>query len=149
MWEHQMFLKFIMFEGSVHVPLSIRIPGIQPTRRAELVEHIDLFPTICDLVGAEVPAEVQGRSLLPLLGVDPAPRDWRTAVFSQIADIQMIRTDKHKLNVYGGVPGELYNLQSDPDECRNLVADSDHRQTLAQLRARLRDWNDANAPRED
>jgi len=92
MWEHRMFLKFCMYEASVHVPLFISIPGTGPARRSELVEHVDLFPTICDLVGAETPDDVQGRSLLPLLSTGPAPVDWRDAVFSQIRGVQMMRT---------------------------------------------------------
>ena len=140
MWEHQLFLKFCMYEGSVHVPLSIRIPGTPSTRRNELVQHVDVFPTICDLVGTMTPVEVQGRSLMPLLGPHPAPTDWHDAVFSQIGDLQMIRTTSHKLNVYAGIPGELYDLQNDPGEFRNLVADSDHRQTVETLLARLREW---------
>ena len=148
MWEHRMFLKFCMYEASVHVPLLVRVPGRSPARRGELVEHIDVFPTICDLVGAETPGAVQGRSLLPLLGPDPAPADWRDAVFSQIGDLKMIRTTSHKLNVYGNTPGELYDLQGDPNEFRNLVADGDHRQTVEGLHARLQGSQAANAPSE-
>ena len=44
MGEHRMFLKFCMYEGSVHVPLFISVPGIRPARRSELVEQVDLFP---------------------------------------------------------------------------------------------------------
>lgn len=145
MWEHRMFLKFCMYEGSVHVPLFVSIPGTRPTRRSELVEHVDVFPTICDLVGAETPDEVQGRSLLPLLGTGPVPGDWRDAVFSQIRDVQMIRTRDKKLNAYGGRPGELYDLQNDPGEFHNLVADGDYRQTVERLHVRLREWERANA----
>ena len=67
MWEHELFLKFIMYEASVHVPLLIQVPGVAPGVRTELVEHVDLFPTICELVGAEAPGTVQGTSLCPLV----------------------------------------------------------------------------------
>ena len=79
--------------------------------RAEFAEHVDVFPTICDLLRVEIPAPVQGRSLVPLLGGAPTPADWRDAVFSQIGDHVMVRTAEWKLNVYGGEPGELYDLR--------------------------------------
>ncbi len=146
MWEHQLFLKFCMYEGSIHVPLSIRIPGAPSTRRNELVQHIDVFPTICDLLGVETSSEVQGRSLLPLLGEDPTPANWHDAVYSQIGDLQMIRTTSHKLNVYGGAPGELYDLQDDPDEFRNLIGEADHRHTVNALFQELQKWETATGP---
>ncbi len=146
MWEHELFLKFVMYEASVHVPLLIDVPGTAPGVRHELVEHVDLFPTLCDLVGAPIPGSVQGRSLVPLLGTAEAPADWREAVYSQIGSIEMVRTDTHKLNVYGGVPGELYDLQQDPYEFYNRVAEPERDGTVASLVARLDSWRMATAP---
>ena len=48
LWDHRIFLKKCMYEGSVHVPLFVSVPGIAPTDRSQLVEHVDLFPTISD-----------------------------------------------------------------------------------------------------
>jgi arylsulfatase A-like enzyme len=146
MWEHKLFLKFVMREASVHVPLLIDVPGLAPTVRNEFVEHVDLFATICELVGADVPGTVQGRSLLPLLGSDPAPADWRDAVFSQIRDVEMVRTSRWKLNVYGGEPGELFCLEEDPDEFYNRIADPACADTVRVLAERLQAWRDTNRP---
>ncbi|MBN1670763.1 MAG: sulfatase-like hydrolase/transferase [Kiritimatiellae bacterium] len=145
MWEHELFLKFCMYEGAVHVPLLMSVPGLQPGARDELVEHIDLFPSICELVGAECPDTVQGRSLVPLLGTGPAPDDWRDAVFSQIGTLQMIRTRDWKLNVYNGAPGELYDMRNDPDEFDNRIAAPDCADQVKVLLGRLREWEKANA----
>lgn len=145
MWEHQLFLKFVMREASVRVPLLIDVPGLAPTVRDELVEHVDLLPTICGLVGAEVPDTVQGRSLVPLLGGDRAPADWRDAVYSQIGDVQMVRTNRHKLNVYGGQPGELYDLDNDPDEFYNRIGDPAYASVTEELSARLLGWTAATS----
>jgi len=146
MGEHKMFLKFCMYEGSVHIPLLIHIPGKKSGVRSELVEHIDLFPTICELVGAECPGTVQGRSLVSLLGETRAPEDWRDAVFSQIGDVEMIRTKEWKLNVCAGRPGELYDLKNDPHEFYNLVKDSQYEKTVEALLARLKEWRALNSP---
>lgn len=146
MWEHELFLKFVMREASVHVPLLIDAPGVEPGVRSELVEHVDLFPTLCEWAGAPVPETVQGRSLVPLLGTAPAPADWRDAVYSQIGDVFMIRTADAMLNVYGGEPGEYFDLATDPHEFYNRIADPAYAGQIADLRARLRAWERANQP---
>ncbi len=137
LWDHRIFLKKCMYEGSVHVPLFVSVPGIAPTDRSQLVEHVDLFPTISDLVGAPVPDSVQGRTLTPLLGPDTAPADWRRSVFAQVNDLQMIRTDDWKLNLYAGVPGELYDLNEDCGEFYNLVGASGSNQVVDDLQRQL------------
>jgi arylsulfatase A-like enzyme len=105
---------------------------------------VDLFPTMCELVGAPIPDSVQGRSLVPLLRQDPAPGDWRDAVFSQIGDVFMIRTSEFKLNVYGGEPGELFGLRDDPREFYNRIDDPAYAGTVASLFERLKAWEAAN-----
>ncbi|MCH8293395.1 sulfatase-like hydrolase/transferase [Candidatus Poribacteria bacterium] len=146
MWEHQLFLKFNMREASIHVPLLIDLPQCHPAVRQELVEHIDLFPTICELTGASCPKSVHGNSLVPLLGDDSTPHGWRDAVFSQIGDVQMIRTDQWKLNVYDGIPGELYDLKSDSKEFYNRISEPSAADTTASLMNRLKAWEEAHRP---
>lgn len=151
LWEHELFVKFNMYEGSVHVPLMIDVPGTSPGVRDELVEHVDLFPTICDLVGARCPRTVQGESLLPLLGNDPAPTGWRDAVFSEMhraaigGTLEMVRTRSNKLNAYNGVPGELYDLDEDDGEMDNRLSDPRYRETRGDLFERLRRWRSDTA----
>lgn len=82
--------KASVYEDGVHMPLIVRGPGVAGGRRLrELVSHVDLVPTILQVLGFEVPANVQGRSLVPLLegrseggGVGGAPA-WRELVFSE------------------------------------------------------------------
>jgi len=88
LWEHQVFLKFVFREASVHVPLFICHPDIQTGIRHELVEQVDIFPTICELTNTHCATTVHGRSLGSLLGNRSTPDGWRTAVFSQIGSIQ-------------------------------------------------------------
>ncbi len=144
-WEHEMFLKFNMREASVHVPLLIDVPGGESGTRSELVEHIDLFPTICDLVGANTPDSVQGCSLTPSLETGEPNGSWRDAVFSQIADQRMIRTETEKLNVYGDESGEYFNLGEDPKEFQNRIGDTECSDRVKALRARLDRWYEDTA----
>jgi arylsulfatase A-like enzyme len=150
--ENELFLKFVMRESSVRVPLMLRVPGKQPGERNELVEHTDLFPTLCELLGFDTPSTVQGRSLAPLLGEEPAPSDWRTAVFSQIdhcdidSNVEMIRTERWKLNLYDSTPGELYDLSRDSQEFYNLIGAEAHAATVDELYGRLTRWREEMAP---
>ena len=144
-WEHEMFLKFNMRDASVHVPLLIDVPGVAAGTRTELAEHIDLFPTICDLVGADISDRVQGRSLLPSIRAGAPGQGWRDAVFSQIGDIKMIRTQSEKLNVYGDESGEYYNLGPDPREFHNLIDDGGSADRVMALRDRLDRWQSDTA----
>lgn len=78
--EHDWWAKNRMplYEEISHIPLFVHHPAHADqagTRRAALTQTIDLMPTLCDLFGAEIPAEVQGRSLLPLLTVDEEQHD--------------------------------------------------------------------------
>jgi arylsulfatase A-like enzyme len=123
LYDHELFLKFCMYEQSVHVPFVVRGPGRKPAMRTELVEHVDLFPTLCEIAGTEIPDSVEGCSLKPLLDGGAVPDDWRPIVFSQINSFFMARTEKWKLMMREGRPVELYDLVADPSEFHNRVAD--------------------------
>ena len=147
MWEHEMFLKFCMYEASVRVPLVVYVPGGQPGTRSELVEHVDLLSTICELTGAEIPDSAQGRSLRALLdcGNPGDGNTWRDAVFSQIGNLQMVRTTDWKLNAYEGHPGELYDLADDPKEFENRIDDPACEGTVDTMFGWLKEWEMINA----
>jgi choline-sulfatase len=145
MWEHEMFLKFCVYDGSVRVPLIVDVPGMDAGDCAEFAEHVDLLPTLCELAGAECPEDRHGCSLVPLLQGQPAPTEWRNAVFSQIGHVRMIRTSEWKLNTYDGKPGELFDLHNDPNEWRNRVLDPACRDVVQSLAGRLEEWNARHA----
>lgn len=148
--EHGLLTKFVTREASIHIPLMISLPDGRAGDADALAEHVDLFPTVCELLGAATPDSVQGRSLVPLLE-GRVPDDWRPAVFSEIHEnckphIRMIRTREWKLNTYDDAPGELYDLAADPQELCNLIGRDEHRHVQAELEARLRDWEKAITP---
>jgi len=132
--DHGLFWKGPFFyEGMVRVPLIISCPGkfAQGLRREELVELVDLAPTLLEAVGLPVPGRMQGRSLLPLLMGQSEVADWRNSVYCEYynampwhdrqAFATMYFDGRFKLNVYHGEPiGEMYDLATDPHEFDNL-----------------------------
>ncbi len=140
--DHGLLLKGpLMYEGAVRVPLILRWPGRLPAgvRRGELVQWIDLCSTVLEAAGAPPLPGDQGRSLLPLArgDADAAPRGWALCEYRNSGHpydppvhVTMLRRGRHKLIIHHGAPatgrargGELYDLEADPEERRNLWAD--------------------------
>ena len=146
---HRMVDKhYVMYEDVVRVPLAICGPSIEPgtTGIPHFVTNVlDLAPTLVELTGVESSPGFHGRSLVPLLRGD-VPRDWPDMVVVSYNGQQfglysqrMIRTSRWKY-VWNPVDqDELYDLDSDPAELHNLVADPDVSPELAGLRTRLLD----------
>lgn len=134
-----------MYEHTVGTPLIFRGPNIPKRRRSAAQCYLrDLYPTVCELVGVEIPKTVEGLSLAPILrGKAKSVRD---CVFGHYGDSQrMIRTDRWKLIHYPLVGKyQLFDLSADPNELENLAGDPQHAQLLDRLRAKLEAWQRDN-----
>jgi arylsulfatase A-like enzyme len=149
--DHGMHGKFVFYEGSVHVPLLMRLPGaIKPgTVIKAPASHIDLFPTILDYCGKAGNAS-EGRSLRPLIdGIDPGTN--RVAVSEWPATRVpgfMICDGRWKL-LYGRTANApsldaLYDLQTDPQELNNLIGKNPQREQyrteVTRMKGLLVEW---------
>ncbi len=140
--------KLSCYEGGLRVPLIVRWPGgtKEGLVREELVATVDILPTILEAVGAEVPAGLAGRSMLPLLGTDPVAwreylfaeyhshyppiyfpqRTVRDARFKLIVNLLRDRMNPVALAGTAGIPGRAYVTSSDiaaaSDEVRQAYA---------------------------
>lgn len=133
--EHGWYDKRWMFEESLVMPLVMRWPGvIEPGTRVEaLVQNIDHAPTFLDAAGMEVPEDMQGRSLVPLLrDGGRTPDDWRTAIYyyysgeavHAVAAHNGVRTDRYKLFFLPDTDEwQMFDLETDPQE---MVSVHDH-----------------------
>ncbi|UCD28165.1 MAG: sulfatase-like hydrolase/transferase [Planctomycetota bacterium] len=139
----------MMYEELVRVPFIISWPGsIKPAVRKELVSQVDLLPTLCDLAGVQVPKDIDGKSLRPLLfGASMSQPVWRDAIFSEYygkqnwrAPIRVVRTGSYKYIRYLKYGEELYDLKKDPHELTNLTDSPEHRHIKKELSARLERW---------
>ena len=146
--EHGLADKRWAYEESIRDPLLIRYPRLikAGSTPGQLVLNIDIAPTLLDLAGVAIPKTMQGRSLLPLL-TDPAT-PWRRSLltdyfqekgFPRVPTWQAVRTDRWKYIHYPDLADmdELYDLQSDPIEVKNLIKAAGAQKELKQLRAEL------------
>ena len=120
--EHGIWEKTRFYEASVRVPLIIRWPKSFAGGRIinENVNLCDLFATLCDLAGLEIPAGLDSRSLLPLLQGNAAA--WNNESISQMGkDHVMIKRDALKYQYYGEHPEVLFDLKTDPRETTNVA----------------------------
>lgn len=65
--DHDLWEKHTNLENATRAPLIVAAPGIKPGQTNSLSEHLDIFPTICDLAGLNIPTQLQGKSLKPLM----------------------------------------------------------------------------------
>lgn len=137
---HGLLGKQNLYEHSARAPLLLRGPGVPRGRSPALVYLSDLVPTVCELLGVEPPAEIDGRSLAPILrGEATGVRDVLGLAYK---DVQRALTDgRWKLIRYPLVDvTQLFDLERDPHETRDLAADPEQAARVAALLERLRAW---------
>jgi arylsulfatase A-like enzyme len=148
--EHGWFDKRWIFEQSLRTPLLVMWPGVikAGSVSSEMVSNLDYGETFLDAAGIAVPAEMQGRSMMPILRAQP-PADWRTEFYyhyyehpavHNVARHYGIVTDRYKL-VYFYEPEfnywELFDLKNDPDELKSVYDDPSYADVQKQLHADL------------
>jgi N-acetylglucosamine-6-sulfatase len=148
--EHGLIDKRNAYEESMRVPMLAYAPGlIAPgTTVSALVRNVDVAPTILDLAGVRSQHDVDGRSVLPALRGRPLPPGgdflyeyyWEYA-FPHTPTTFALRDDRYKFIFYHGIwdLNELYDLQADPAEMRNLIHVPAYQQRIEQMRGRLFD----------
>lgn len=154
--------KVFLYEPSVRIPMVIYDPRAKKVSRSdELVALVDIAPTLLELVGAPVPAKMQGRSLKSLMAGEPV--EWRKEIFLEnmmtiqnYPRMEGVRTHKWKYmryfdkandsdyaamidaSIHGEQPiyEELFDLANDPEETQNVINDPTNAAIAEKLRAR-------------
>jgi arylsulfatase A-like enzyme len=143
---HRWVQKASFYEDSVRVPLLLSGPGIPAGRRHDgLASLIDILPTFCDYAGLPVPAQVRGQSLRPLIEGAAWSRDLLASELRYGSDRKqgrMIRSGRYKYVRFnsGDRPEQLFDLDLDPGETRNLAPQPDAAALLADHRRMLLAW---------
>ncbi|WP_089688494.1 sulfatase [Catalinimonas alkaloidigena] len=147
--EHGWFDKRWMYDQSLKTPLLVSWPGVTKSGsvNTELVSNLDFAETFIDIAGGQIPAEMQGKSLVPILKGE-TPEDWRKAHYYHYYEhpsehvVQRhygITTDQYKLiHFYFEMnTWELYDLTKDPQEINNVYGDPAYAEVQAQLHQEL------------
>lgn len=145
--EHGLWSKYTLFEQSTRVPLLVRIPRISAKGAVcdEIVELVDLVPTICELLDIPKPGNLEGKSFVPLLSRPETP--WKKAAFSVLPVGgylgRSVRTKRWRYTQWKSRKDntkelELYDLETDPWEQNNLATDPKYKAKLADLAGLLK-----------
>ena len=153
--EHGLTGIWLMYEGSIRKPLIIADPRLPGSRHGvtvdEMVLSFDSPVTMLNLAGVDVPGQMRGRSLVPLLRGEAV--DWRKDFFYEhlferetIPKSEGVRTENLKYVRYferNPVYEQLFDLAADPNEVTNLAGDPSHATALAALRTRCDELRDS------
>lgn len=150
--ENGWFDKRWIYEESMRMPLIVHWPeGIAPASvNEQLVQNLDLAPTVLDLAGTEIPGRMQGKSLIPLLK-EENPSDWREAVYyhyyegpeleggwHDVAKHYGLRTERYTLaHFYTHDEWELFDLQEDPEQLESVYGDPDYADVQEELKHKI------------
>jgi arylsulfatase A-like enzyme len=146
--DHGLFDKRFMYDESLRMPFLVRWPAaIKARSRSDAIAlNVDFAPTFLEAAGIKVPADMQGRSLLPVLR-GRTPADWRTAMYYRYyhdpGDHNTrahygVRTRTHKLiHFWKADQWELFDLVNDPHELHNLYGQPGQDALTAALKAEL------------
>ena len=136
---HGLFGKQNIYDHSVHVPLIFYGPGIPRSKTTDAPTYtVDIYPTICELLGIDVPDTVLGESLKPVIDEDvhSTSRNYLYFVYKEFQ--RAVQKDGWKLieyNVDGNRYTQLFNLEKDPMETRDLSDEASQIERLKDLRS--------------
>ncbi len=148
--EKGFFDKRFMYEESLAMPMLMQFPKEikAGTEINALTQNLDFAPTFLDFAGAEIPEEMQGRSLRPLVNQTTSDQDFRNAIYYHYYDFPAfhmvkrhygVRTERYKLmHFYDDIDfWEMYDLQEDPLEENNIYNHPDYVDIREEMHAKL------------
>ncbi len=148
--EHGLIDKRQAYEESMRVPMLAMGGGIPAgSVVSEVVQNIDIGPTVMDFAGMQTKPNMDGSSFKKLLYQESIP--WRDTVyyeyfwerpFPQTPTVHAVRTSKYKFIRYHGVwdINELYDIENDPNEMNNLIRNPEYEEIAKGLRSSLFNW---------
>lgn len=167
MGAHNMVEKQVMFEEAIRVPLLIKAPFLKvpPKKVAERVSQIDLVPTLLELMGAQIPGQLQGKSLVPVIrgeknagdyifvewNPDPESNDsqFKDSKLAPTEEIlaavetssrAVIAPDGWKLSLSLRDRNQLFDLTNDSLETTNLFYDPKYKEKVRELALKIKEW---------
>jgi arylsulfatase A-like enzyme len=167
--DHYLFGKHNYFDEAYHIPLIIRAPDSDMSRGTQVsrfTEAVDLMPTILEMIGQEIPSQVDGQSLTPFLRGE-TPERWRQEAHWEFdfrdviagaperrldltldqCSLAAIRGERYKYVHFPGLPALFLDLERDPDGLENRAEDPDYRDLVLEYAQKMLSWRMAHADR--
>jgi arylsulfatase A-like enzyme len=137
---HGLMGKQNLYEDGMKVPLMFAGPGVPKGRSDALCYLMDIYPTVCELAGMEVPKDLDGLSLAPVIA--GRKRSVRDSIFLAYRDVQRaVRDDRWKLIRYPQInKSQLFDLANDPHERHDLSGDAENAGRMKGLSTLMQDW---------
>lgn len=133
--DHSLWCKHTLFKTSMHAPLIISAPGYTAGQRVQsLVEMVDIYPTLCELAGLNLPPHLQGKSLVPTMKNPESVH--KQAIFGRYHAGETVRTANFQYSEWSHGGSMLFDHGRDPHEDVNVVADPRYQkvvEAMAQL----------------
>ena len=166
--DHWTFGKLGYFDSAFHVPLILRDPTGTPGRRINrFTENVDIMPTILDYLGLSVPAQCDGRSLLPFCRGE-VPSNWRQeahweydfrnittrhhesafGLTSDQCNLAVLRGERYKYVHFAALPPLFFDLEDDPKEFNNLADHPDYRGLVLDHAQKMISWRMVHESRD-
>jgi arylsulfatase A-like enzyme len=142
MGSHGLMGKQNLYDAGMKAPLFMTGPGVPTGESPALAYLVDIYPTVCDLVGAKIPDGLDGQSLKPV--IDGKAKGIRDSLFLAYREVQRaVRDERYKLIRYPQVDvTQLFDLQEDPDEIRNLADRPEQAERVRALMERMKKWQE-------
>lgn len=147
--QHGWLGKEDIYEHGVRIPLVMAGPGIAKNKRNDAYVYLyDIFPTLCEKIGIEIPSSVDGKSFASLLDGEHG-ESFRTElylIFDQF--VRGVKDDRYKLIEYrNGDEAEdkwtfLYDIKNDPWETKNLAQEEEYADKVAEMREKILNHRD-------
>lgn len=135
--EHTLWCKHSNFDVAMRVPMIISAPGYKGGLMTNaMAEYIDIFPTLCELAGLELPTQLHGKSFVPLMA-EPDQK-FKEVIYSRFIRGESIKTDQYLYTEWYSNEGEfqgrmLYDHYLDPDENTNISEFPENKQVVDSL----------------
>jgi arylsulfatase A-like enzyme len=165
MGDHWMLGKAGYFDQSYHIPLIVRDPraasdGTRGSFADAFTENVDVLPTLLEWIGAETPAQCDGRSLLPFLFEGRTPAGWRREAHFEYdfreqqggaperslglrlheCALSVLRDERYKYVHFAGLPPLFFDLERDPGESRDCSRDPEYLPRVLEYAQRMLSW---------
>ncbi|MRX64807.1 sulfatase-like hydrolase/transferase [Maribacter sp. RZ05] len=139
--DHKLWCKHVTFETALKAPLIIKVPGKTKGQKTDaIIEYIDIYPSLVELIGIESPKTLDGQSFVPILNGETPEKDWAVSKFKDAVtlikgDLFYTEWTKDDGVAYARM---LFDHSTDPLELHNLAKKPEYQDTINQLAKDLR-----------